>query len=126
MHDVGNAIPPHYREQLSEIYDAAKIMKNPKVFVSNLQQALQMSFQVGIGDGDEAQISMYAELFFYCFIFVWISLLVTTIIGYKELCIVCWNILFPSIVHLKERFYFALLFYISNIYLSSLRRNELV
>ena len=33
------------------------------------------------------------------------------------LCIVCWNIFFPSIVHLKERFYFALLFYISNIYL---------
>ena len=42
---------------------------------------------------------MYAELFFYCFILVWISLLVTTVIGYRELCIVCWNILFYSIVH---------------------------
>ncbi|CBK20593.2 uncharacterized protein [Blastocystis hominis] len=93
-----NAIPPHYQEQLKEIYEAAKIIKNPKVFVSNLQQALQMSFQ----------ISMYAELFFYCFILVWISLLVTSVIGYRELCIVCWNILFSSIVHLEERFSFVL------------------
>lgn len=118
MHDdVGNAIPPHYQEQLRDIYDALKTIKNPKVFVSNLQQALQMSSQVEIGDGNEAQISMYAELFFYCFILVWISLFVTTVIGYKELCIVCWNILFPSIVHLKERFDFVLLLYILNKYL---------
>ena len=51
---VGNAIPPHYQEQLKEIYEAAKIIKNPKVFVSNLQQALQMSFQVEMGMGSEA------------------------------------------------------------------------
>ena len=44
---VGDAIPKQYQEQLKEVYDAAKIMKNPKVFVSNLQQALQMSSQVG-------------------------------------------------------------------------------
>lgn len=118
MHDdVGNAIPPHYQEQLRDIYDALKTIKNPKVFVSNLQQALQMSSQVENGDGNETQISMYAELFFYCFILVWISLFVTTVIGYKELCIVCWNILFPSIVHLKERFDFVLLLYILNKYL---------